>query len=108
MDGRGVMKDKVFTCFKNVCQVFVNILEGWLAFWWLGFAYVGITDRKDRESIEVAVPIGWTMVVIGVIVIFSIELIMYRWNKNCKKYLLFSLLPSISTALAAFLYVFFR
>lgn len=105
MDGRGVMKDKVFTCFKNVCQVFVNILEGWLAFWWLGFAYVGITDRKDRESIEVAVPIGWTMVVIGVIVIFAIEFSMYHRNKNWKKYLLFSLLPCISSSLITFLYL---
>lgn len=102
------MKQKLFLYIKVVCQILISVFEGWFSFWWLGFAYVGITDRKDRESIEVAVPIGWTMVVIGAIVIFSIEFIMYRWNKNCKKYLLFSLLPSISTALVAFLYVFFR
>ncbi len=99
------MKDKLFTYFKNVCQVFLSILEGWFFLWWFLYAWFFITDRKDQESIELGIPLGWTMVVIGVIVIFAIEFSMYHRNKNWKKYLLFSLLPCISSSLITFLYL---
>lgn len=103
---RGVMKDKVLTCLKIFCQVLISILEGWFSFWWFAYAIFFIIDRKDQEAIEIGVPLGWTMIVIGGITLFSIEFIMYRRNKSWKNYLLFSLLPFISTALVTFLYTF--
>lgn len=101
------MKNKILSCLKNMCQILIGISEGWFSFWWFLYAWVFITDRKDREEIEVGVPLGWTMVIIGVIIIFSIEFIMYRWNKNWKKYFIFHLFPCIATALITYLYLFF-
>ena len=102
-----VMKDKIFIFVKIICQVLMSIPEGWFSFWWFAYAIFFIIDREDQEAIEIGVPLGWIMIVIGGITLFSIEFIMYRRNKNWKNYFLFSLLPSISTALVAFLYVFF-
>ncbi len=102
------MKDKIFTCLKIICQVLISILEGWFSFWWFLYAWVFITDRKDQEAIEIGVPLGWTMVVIGVIVIFAIEFSMYHRNRNWKKYLLFSLLPYTLSTLITYLYLYFH
>ena len=101
-----VMKDKIFIFVKIICQVLISIPEGWFFFGWFAYAIFFIIDREDQEAIEIGVPIGWTMIVIGGITLFSIEFIMYRRNKSWKNYFLFSLLPCISTALVTFLYTF--
>ena len=38
------MKDKLFTYFKNVCQVFLSILEGWFFLWWFLYAWFFIKE----------------------------------------------------------------
>lgn len=98
------MKQKLFTYLKNVCQIIISIFEGWLAFWWLGFAYIEITEVDDLDSLWLR-PYAMTMFIVGIGIVISKEIIMFRKNRSLKKYLLFSFLPFIITFIALYLYL---
>lgn len=98
------MKQKLFTYLKNVCQIIISIFEGWLAFWRLGFAYIEITEVDDLDSLWLR-PYAMTMFIVGIGIVISKEIIMFRKNRSLKKYLLFSFLPFIITFIALYLYL---
>ena len=96
------MKYKLY--IKNIIQIIFNIFTGWISFWWLGFAYIGMTEVDDLDSLWFR-PYAVTMFVVGIGIIISKEIIMFQRNKSWKKYLLFSFLPFIITFIVTYLYL---
>lgn len=99
---RNKMKYKLY--IKNIIQIIISIFMGWISFWWLGFAYIEITEVDDLDSLWLR-PYAMTMFIVGIGIVISKEIIMFRKNRSLKKYLLFSFLPFIITFIALYLYL---
>lgn len=89
---------------KNIIQVIISIFMGWISFWWLGFAYIEMTEVDDLDSLWLR-PYTIAMFIVGIGIVISKEIIMFRKNRSLKKYLLFSFLPFIITFIALYLYL---
>lgn len=89
---------------KNIIQVIISIFMGWISFWWLGFAYIEMTEVDDLDSLWLR-PYTIAMFIVDIGIVISKEIIMFRKNRSLKKYLLFSFLPFIITFIALYLYL---
>ena len=71
------MKYKLY--IKNIIQIIISIFMGWISFWWLGFAYIEITEVDDLDSLWLR-PYAMTMFIVGIGIVISKEIIMFRKN----------------------------
>lgn len=102
------MKHSIIKQIKNICQFLFSIIYGYVISWWLLYAYAFLTDKPDRaeETADLRAA-GWFMVITGIIVTISRELIMYRINRDIKKYLAYSLAPFAVTTVFLVCYIIY-
>ena len=87
-------------CFKkltkNILNILLNIFCGWFTYKWFLYAYVFITDRKDAEA-EDFVPVGYIMLIIGLIATLGFRITQLIRKENKKAYLIYNIIPFILT-----------
>ncbi|MDE6617133.1 MAG: hypothetical protein K2K35_11245 [Lachnospiraceae bacterium] len=99
---------KIACLFKNILQVLSSIICGWISAWWFLASIAFLTDKPDRaeEAADIKIS-GWIMLLSGIIIIAVKEVIMYKINMDWKKYILFSILPLVITAVAGYYYIIY-
>ena len=87
-------------CFKkltkNILNIILNIFCGWFTYKWFIYAYLFITDRKDAEA-EDFVPVGYIMLIIGLIATLCFRIYQLINRENKKSYWIYNILPFILT-----------
>ena len=81
---------------KNILNILLNIFGGWFTYkCWL-YAYAGMTDMKDAEA-EDFVPVGYIMLIIGLIATLGFRIYQLINRENKKSYWIYNILPFILT-----------
>lgn len=99
---------KTACLFKIILQVLSSAVFGIVSSWWFLYAAAFLTDKPDRaeEAADIRIS-GWIMLLSGVIIITIKEVIMYKINRDWKKYILFSIMPLVITAAAGYCYIIY-